>query len=162
MMKKKLLQFKMLTVLLLGISGIYEAQQTTLVAGENAESATGSVSYSVCQIFYEPQQSATGRVTAGVQQPYEIFTLATQDNAVQNSISVYPNPVKDFLIVDLSGEKFKDPIYQLFDGTARIISKGELKKMKTEINTSALSSGLYILSVSSEGKTVKTFKIIKN
>ena len=161
-MKKLFSHVKILPVLLLSISGFYDAQQATLAAGAINQTAAGSISYSVGQIFYETQQTAAGGVTAGVQQPYEIFTLATQENSVQNSISVYPNPVKDFLIVDLSGEKFKDPTYQLFDGNGRIISKGELKKMKPEINTSALSSGLYILSVSSEGKTVKTFKIIKN
>lgn len=161
-MKKTYSLLKILPVLLLGISGFYEAQQTTLAAGTNAQSATGSVSYSVGQIFYEPQQTAAGGVTAGVQQPYEIFTLATQENEIKNAINIYPNPVKDFLIVDLSGEKFKNPSYQLFDGTGRMISKDELKNMKTEINTSALSAGLYMLTVSSEGKTIKTFKIIKN
>ena len=88
--------------------------------------------------------------------------MSTQENEIKNGFTVYPNPVKDFLIFDLKSEKFRKPEYQLFDGTGRIISKGELKKMKTEINTSPLPSGLYILPVSSEGKPVKTFKIIKN
>ena len=153
---------KISVLLLLSISGIYDAQQTSIPAGNNAQSGTGSVSYSVGQIFYEPQTSATGKVNPGVQQPYEIITLATQENEIQNSITVYPNPVKDFLIVDLSSEKLKKPDYKLFDGTGKLIFKGELKNLKTEINTSTLTSGLYILSISSEGKTAKTFKIIKN
>ena len=161
-MKKTLLQFKILPMLFLSIAGFYKAQQSTLAAGTTTHSTAGSVSYSVGQVFYESMQSGAGKVNPGVQQPYEIFVLATQENANQNSITIYPNPVKDFLIVDLSGEKFKNPTYQLFDGTGRIISIGELKNRKTEINTSTLSSGLYILSVLSEGKTIKTFKIIKN
>ena len=161
-MKKIFLVSKILAVLVLGISGISEAQQTIIPAGNNVQSATGSVSYSVGQTFYEPQKAATGEVNPGVQQPYEIFVLATNENSIQKNITVYPNPVKDFLIVDFNSEKLEKSSYQLFDGTGRIINKGELKDLKTEINTSTLSSGLYMLSISSEGKTVKTFKIIKN
>ena len=161
-MKKIFSVSKILAVLVLGISGISEAQQTIIPAGNNVQSATGSVSYSVGQTFYEPQKAATGEVNPGVQQPYEIFVLATNENSIQKNITVYPNPVKDFLIVDFNSEKLVKSSYQLFDGTGRIINKGELKDLKTEINTSTLSSGLYMLSISSEGKTVKTFKIIKN
>ena len=141
-MKKLFSHFKILPVLLLSISGFYDAQQSTLAAGTTTHSTAGSVSYSVGQVFYESMKSGAGKVNPGVQQPYEIFVLATQENAIQNSITIYPNQVKDFLIVDLSGEKFKNPTYQLFDGSGRIISKGELTKLKTEINTSTLSSGL--------------------
>ena len=161
-MKKLFTQFKILPVLLLGISGFYEAQQTTIATGSDAQSATGSVAFSVGQPFYESQESAAGKVNTGVQQPYEIFVLVTNENSIQKNINVYPNPVEDFLIVDFNSEKLAKSSYQLFDGTGRMINKGELKNSKTEVNTSTLSSGLYMLSISSEGKTVKTFKIIKN
>lgn len=153
---------KLLLLFILGNCGFSQAQQATLSAGNYAQSGTGSVSYSVGQIFYEPQSSATGKVNPGVQQPYEIFTLATNENAVQSKISVYPNPVKDFLTIDFNSEKLENSRYQLFDGTGRMINQGELKNLKTDINTSSLTSGLYMLSISSAGKNVKTFKIIKN
>ena len=162
MMKELFSHVIILPVLLLSISGFYDAQQATLAARATNQTAGGSISYSVGQTFYEPQQTATGGLTAGVQQPYEIYTLGTQENAVQNSISVYPNPVKDFLVVDLNSEKFRKPEYQLFDGTGRLILKGDLRNLKTEINTSTFSAGLYMLTIISDGKTVKTFKIIKN
>ena len=153
---------KIVLALALGISGISKAQQTIIPAGNNAQSGTGSVSYSVGQIFYELQSTATGKVNAGVQQPYEIFTLATNESSMKKNITVYPNPVKDFLVVDFNADKLEKSRYQLFDGTGRIINAGELKNLKTEINTSSLSPGLYMLSISSGGKIVKTFKIIKN
>ena len=161
-MKKFYSPSKILLVLFFGISGIYEAQQNTLAAGNRAQSAAGSVSYSVGQIFYEPQQSATGKVNPGVQQPYEIFTLATTENTVKSTITVYPNPVKDFLIVDFNSEKLERSRFQLFDATGKIITQGELKNVKTEISASTLSAGMYILSITNAGKTLKSFKIIKN
>ena len=153
---------KFLLLLLLGISGIYNAQQAIIPAGNNAQSGTGSVSYSVGQILYEPQLGATGKVNPGVQQPYEIYSLATNENTIQSKIMVYPNPVKDFLIIDFNSDKLVKSGYQLFDGTGRMISKGELKNLQTEINTSTLPAGMYILNISRAGINVKSFKIIKN
>ena len=161
-MKNSYLFSKILPLILLGISGICGAQQAMIAAGSGAQSGSGSVSYSVGQIFYEPQQSATGKVNPGVQQPYEIFSLATSENVVQSNISVYPNPVKDFLIVDFNSEKLERSRFQLFDATGKIITQGELKNVKTEISAFTLSAGMYILSITNAGKTLKTFKIIKN
>lgn len=161
-MKKNYSVSKILLFLFLSSSGIYEAQQTIIPAGNNAQSATGSVSYSVGQIFYESQTSATGKVNPGVQQPYEIFTLATNENAAQSNISVYPNPVKDFLTVDFNSEKLDNSSYQLFDATGKVINKGNLKSVKSQISASDLSTGMYILRITNAGKLVKTFKIIKN
>lgn len=161
-MKKNYSVSKILLFLFLSSSGIYEAQQTIIPAGNNAQSATGSVSYSVGQIFYESQTSATGKVNPGVQQPYEIFTLATNENAAQSNISVYPNPVKDFLTVDFNSEKLDNSSYQLFDATGKVINKGNLKSVKSQISASNLSNGMYILRITNAGKLVKTFKIIKN
>lgn len=161
-MKKNYSVSKILLFLFLSSSGIYEAQQTIIPAGNNAQSATGSVSYSVGQIFYESQTSATGKVNPGVQQPYEIFTLASNENTAQSNISVYPNPVKDFLTVDFNSEKLDNSSYQLFDATGKVINKGNLKSVKSQISASNLSTGMYILRITNAGKLVKTFKIIKN
>lgn len=161
-MKTNYLILKIPLLIFLGFNGICEAQQTVNTSGNNAQSATGSVSYSVGQMFDQSLSSVSGKVNQGVQQPYEIYTLATNESAVQKKITVYPNPVKDFLIVDFNSEKLQNAKYQLFEGTGRIINQGGLRDLKNEINTSTLNSGMYILSISSEGKTMKTFKIIKN
>ncbi len=153
---------KLLLLFFVSASGFYEAQQTIIPAGNNAQSATGSVAYSIGQTFFESQESATGKVNPGVQQPYEIFVLATNENAVRSSISVYPNPVKDFLTVDFNTEKVANSSFQLFDVSGKIINQGNLKNDKTQISASSLSVGMYILRITNAGKLVKTFKIIKN
>ena len=161
-MKKHYLLLKSNLVFFLCCAGIYPAQQTTLASGGTFHSTAASLSYSVGQIFYEPQKTAIGEVNPGVQQPYEIFVLAINEGSSNKNITVYPNPVKDFLIIDFNSDKLEKSSYQLFDGTGRMINKGELKNLKTEINTATLSPGLYLLSIMSGGTIIKTFKIIKN
>lgn len=126
-MKILLSTFKILPVLLLSISAFYEAQQNTLSAGSNDQSATGSVSYSVDRIFQEYQTTATEKVNAGVQQPFEIFILETDDNVVQSKIAFYPNPVKDFLTVHFNSEKLENYRYQLSDFRGKDLNKETLK-----------------------------------
>ncbi len=161
-MKKLYTPQKLLLLLFLSICGFYDAQQAIIPSGNNALSTTGSVSYSIGQIIYESQTSATGKVNPGVQQPYEIFTLASNENAVQSTISVYPNPVKDFLTVDFNTEKLENSSYQLFDASGKIIIEGNLKSAKSQISARSLAIGMYILRITNAGKLVKTFKIIKN
>ncbi len=162
---KKLLQSKLLCsflLLLLTNAVCVDAQQTTLSTGDNAQSATGSVSYSVGQVAYQSQENAAGKVTEGIQQPYEIFVLSTTENATNKKITVYPNPVKDFLTVDFNSEKLEKATYQFFDISGKSIKRGELKDLKNEINTSLFSAGAYILSILNNGTIIKTYKIIKN
>ena len=161
-MKENSVLLKIPLLFFLGFAGICYAQQSTSASGNKIENGSGSVSYSVGQMFNESLTSASGNVNQGVQQSYEIYTLATNENAMQKKITVYPNPVKDFLIVDFNTEKLQNAKYQLFDGTGRIINQGDLKNVKNDINTSKLNSGMYILSITSEGTKIKTFKIIKN
>lgn len=153
---------KFLLLLFLGASGFCKAQQTIIPVGNNVQSPTGSVSYSVGQTFYEAQETVTGKVNPGVQQPYEIFVLAANENAVRSSISVYPNPVKDFLTIDFNSEKVDNSSFQLLDVSGKLINKGNLKNAKTQISANSLPAGMYILRITNDSKLVKTFKIIKN
>ena len=126
-MKILLCTFKILPVLLLSISAFYEAQQNTLSAGSNDQSATGSVSYSVDRIFHKYQTTATRKVNAGVQQPLEIFILETDDNVVQSKIAVYQNPIKDFLTVDFNSNLAENSRYHLSDFRGKDLNKETLK-----------------------------------
>ncbi len=160
-MKKKSI-LKLSIVFCFTSSACIYAQQTLLTAGNMAPSATGSVAYSVGQVTYQSYESASGKVNQGVQQPYEIFALATNENETKTKITVYPNPIKNFLIVDFNSEKLEKARYQLFDATGRIINFGDLKNIKNEINTSTLSSGIYMLSILNNEHKIKNFKIIKH
>ena len=162
---EKLLRSKLLHsfVLLLFTSAVCSyAQQTTLSTGDTAQSAAGSMSYSVGQVAYQSYENAAVKVTEGIQQPYEIFVLSTTENATNKKITVYPNPVKDFLIVDFNSEKLQKGSYQFFDISGKTIKRGELKDLKNEINTSSFSAGAYILSILENGTIIKNYKIIKN
>lgn len=141
--------------------GLMKAQNALLATGTTATGATGSVSYSVGQIDYSAK-GANNEITEGVQQPYEIVTLAvSEDGNTEKNISLYPNPVKDVLFVDFNQEKFSNSTYQLYDAQGKLIKNGNFSQKKNELNFSMLPASVYIIRIFSDNKMMKTFKIIK-
>ena len=141
--------------------GKFHAQQAIAPKGFDATGTGRSSSYSVGQIDYSAK-GANNEITEGLQQPYEIVTLAVSDNGnVEKNISLYPNPVKDILFVDFNQEKFSNSTYQLYDAQGKLIKNGNFSQKKNELNFSMLPASVYIIRIFSDNKMVKTFKIIK-
>jgi uncharacterized repeat protein (TIGR02543 family) len=82
-------------------------------------------------------------------------TTASIIDADKINISVYPNPISNFITIQLD-EKIK--IGKILDVTGK-----EIKTFyKNKINTSDISSGIYILQIESESGKIAIKKIIKN
>ena len=158
-MKSKNMYITLLLVPLLGT--LSKAQSSVAAAGGDSSGSGGNISYSVGQTFYVTKGS-NAELTEGVQQPYEILTLATSDvGATEKNISLYPNPVKDILFVDFNEEKFAGAEYQLFDSQGRMIKKGSFSQKKTELDFRLVPQSIYVIQIFQDGKNIKTFKIIK-
>jgi hypothetical protein len=77
---------------------------------------------------------------------------------VQDNYLIYPNPVSDHLIIEMM--KGKIGTVKIYNAMGQIIYDGDLTTSK-KIDASHLQSGIYTLSLRSEGKTSNE-KIIKN
>lgn len=154
---------RLLVCLLLGASLTnVQAQEAPVATGGNASNASGSVDYSIGQIVYSTNSGVTGSVSQGIQQPYEIFTLGT-DNFPNISLQmvVYPNPTTSSVSLKIEGLTFSTLEYQLFDLKGRQISNQKISQSETQIPLENLPSATYFLNVSDRNKTIKSFKIIK-
>lgn len=140
-----------------------QAQESVNTSGGNASSGSGSVSYSIGQVVYTTNTSASGTLTQGVQQPFEIITLGADDvPQIQLTAMVYPNPTVQNLTLSILEFDLTEVEYSLFDMQGKIISNGKVTQTETEIEMSLLASANYFLRVSKAGTELKTFKIIKN
>lgn len=89
-------------------------------------------------------------------------TLANDDFAnLSKSVQLYPNPVSNTLTVDMGPSKNINT-YSIIDASGKVlISKDVLEISNTTIDVTALSNGIYILSLDSDsGKIFKKF--VKN
>ncbi len=140
------------------------AQETIASAGGSDSSGEGSVDYSVGQVFHETYSSANGKLSFGVQLPYEIMAgVGFEDLSwIGLTATVYPNPVKDQLILSIDRFDIFDLSYQIYDMNGKLIKFEEFDNTRINIDLSALSPSSYILRVVSSKKELKTFIIIKN
>lgn len=161
-MKRNKLYFLFFLITIISFFKSY-SQQSVSVSGGNAIGIGGTSSYSVGQITYTSQTSSGGNVNLGVQQPYEIVTLGNDNfTEINLLISAYPNPTTNLLNLVVSDDKWNNLSYQLFDINGKIVSNlQKIRASETSLSMQELQQGIYFLAVNSDGKTIKTFKIIK-
>ncbi len=139
------------------------AQTSVNATGGDASGSGGSVAYSVGQVVYTTNTDASGTISQGVQQPYEIYTLGINETEQKISISVFPNPTANNLTLQINDYNNEKLFYQLFDMQGKLVINGQVTAQQTLINTASLPPATYFIHfVNQENKSVQSFKIIKN
>ena len=139
------------------------AQENIVSSGTNVSGPGGTISYSVGQAFYTTNTDVSGSVAQGVQQPIEIqVVLGIEEHEINLYAKVYPNPTTDLINLSVGNTDTSDLHYQLFDYTGRVLTNGKIENEETSIPMSRYPQATYLLSVTKDNKTIKTFKILKN
>jgi hypothetical protein len=155
--KNKYLLFYIL-LLSLNIKG----QNTCISSGNNAIGIGGSVTYSIGQIDYETFSNSNGTLTLGVQQAFEIFNIGIfEKSSFFQTITVYPNPTSDKLVIETNIFNFKDLKYQIIDLNGKIIENNFFNHYQNMIDLSFFLPTVYFVKIIKDEETIKTFKIVK-
>lgn len=145
-----------------GLSSLH-AQQTTLSSGGDA-TGSGSLSYSIGQVFYETNSGIDGTVAQGVQQAYEISSIVgvKEYDAITLGFEIYPNPTVNYLTLDVNDFPLDKLDYVLYDLSGKVLANDMLNENKTIIEMMNFPPSTYFLKVTDGTSIMKTFKIIKN
>jgi len=159
-MRKILLVFALLLAM---SAAAVHAQTSILSAGGDASGSGGSATYSIGQIDYTNSSGTDGSASAGVQQPYEFFTLGIEeDNGICLSLLIYPNPTQSTIHLQIDNQLTTKLAYQVFDMAGNELFGQKIESVLTPISMETLTVGAYILKVSTPTSVLKTFTIIKN
>ncbi|MCC9064463.1 T9SS type A sorting domain-containing protein [Flavobacterium piscisymbiosum] len=139
------------------------SQESIVVSGGAATGSGGTSNYSIGQIAYTGVPGSDAYILQGVQQPYEIITLGTDEfTEINLLITAFPNPAIDILNLVIVNDKWQDLSCTLSDISGKTVSKKlKIASPETSISMQGLNQGIYFLSVNNSNKTIKTFKIIK-
>jgi len=162
-MNKEVYKLLMVIVFYFVLNGL-KSQDVIPSTGANISGSSGSISYTVGQIVWTSYSGSSGTIAQGVQQPYEIWVYSSVDeqNGIQIQCSVFPNPVKDNLILQVKDNVADKMSYKLYDINGKILVKKNMSGNETTISMSNLSAGTFFLKVFFKNKEFKTFKIIKH
>ncbi|MBX9733959.1 MAG: T9SS type A sorting domain-containing protein [Chitinophagaceae bacterium] len=100
---------------------------------------------------------------AGGQEPFRVkFDKGSveTDSSLITGISMYPNPVRDRLIISLDKRIAGIKIIRLVDATGRSISSQQITGHTSTINFSGLANGIYYVEIN-QGKKRFIRKVIK-
>lgn len=127
-----------------------------------------SLEWSLGENFVETVSIEDKIFTQGFHQSYFIKASTLDINAIPENLFksvVYPNPVNYELNIQLSTSENSRFNISLYDITGRFIKQSSVntKNSSITINVTDLSSGMYILQISSINESlIKTYKIIKH
>ena len=144
------------------IPGIY-SQEATPASGGDALGNEGSVSYSVGQVAYITNSGTNGTVNQGVQQAYEIYTTTgIGETGINLSVSVYPNPVTNYLNLKIENFELSALNFQLFDMQGRLLQSKNITDNETQIDMGNYVSSAYSIRIINQNQLIKEFKIINS
>lgn len=135
-------------------------QDNTVSSGGNASNATGSVSYTVGQVFYSSADGENGSINQGVQQPYSA-EIITGIELREVTLQLFPNPTNELALLKVETEFIGLLSYSLYDESGRLIQSSSINSLESPIQLSGNSSGIYFLNVQNSSQIIKSFRIIK-
>lgn len=143
------------------LGAIVLAQDRTTSSGGDATGSGGTVSYTIGLIDYSNASGSNGNIHEGVQQPLEFYTVNVDEWILDYSLSVFPNPASDFLII--SSEQQPEGLnFVLTDAAGKIVREDAITELETTIDLSNLAPAGYFLTIQSENQFVQTYKLIKH
>ena len=154
----------MLPILMLFSMHHLSAQNSLNTAGGEISGETGYVSFTIGQNITGKTSGDEGVVNAFIQQSYDIsvITDATQEEKINLTISTYPNPTTDLLIIEINNIELDHFNYSVYDISGREICSNNINSNKTQISLNTMETGTYLVNVSDKYKQIKTFQIVKN
>ncbi len=144
-----------------------DIMETIVTSGNNASGSSGTVTYSIGQVFYtyigtEP----VFNVAQGIQHQEKDETLGNPEieEPAKAEMFVFPNPTSDFVNISMTGLELESAqrSYRLYDIQARLLKQNTISQDETQVSLANLTPSVYILVVYVDNKKLKSFKIIKN
>jgi hypothetical protein len=160
---KKYKEVKLFLLIIFTVFEIINAQVTITTTGGNSYGSMGSVSYTVGQVIYSSSLTTAGKITAGVQQPYEITTITgiKEANDINLFISAFPNPTFDNITLKIDNYEFETLICNLTDINGKQLFSIKIINKETILKLAEFQASTYIIRILDNNKEIKVFKIIK-
>ena len=157
--------FSIISVFLLCFAGTAFAQSAIVPVGGDAQSNSGSISYTVGQIAVQTVNNSSGiSMAEGVQQPYEILTVGVDDYPqITLDAVVYPNPTENLVQLQLNGFDISANNLRatLYDGNGKQLQSVPITDDLTFFQIGQYATGTYYLELRDGKKVLKTFKVVR-
>jgi len=85
--------------------------------------------------------------------------LVSTNEELRNLIKVYPNPILDFVQIDIQNLVFYD--FKIYNRQGILIRTQKITSSSTNVNVEKLNEGLYCYMLFEEGQLISSGKLVK-
>ena len=136
------------------------AQSNIVAGGGDANSSTGSVSYSIGQIDFQYSSSADYSVSEGVQQTYSFDTaLSIDDVKYDFQLSIWPNPSADEMNIEYTTSYELPLSLTVTDVKGAVVASQSVTQGQYSFNVNTWAAGTYYVNLN-DGEAVNIIKPI--
>jgi hypothetical protein len=143
------------------LSNFSYAQQVLSSSGETGQNNSGSISYTLGELVIATQTNGTNTITQGFHQTQIIVTAVQELSDPGFSISAFPNPTNDFVILKIEKGEYRNIEFALFDALGKFLVKEKLTDTEQKVSFEQLNPGNYFIKILKNRTEIKTFKIVK-
>lgn len=130
--------------------------------GGDIVSSNGTIAFTIGQIVYTTNTDGIFNIEQGVQHPFELYSLNIDENILNVSINVFPNPFSDKIIIEVLND-YRLLYFSIYDLNGKVLKEELITKNQISINTEKLESSIYFLKIFNKNNSnnSKTIKLIK-
>lgn len=93
----------------------------------------------------------------------DFIKIITSNNEIPNinlDVKVYPNPIKDFAIIEIQGMDLKEGKFLLYDLEGKLKYSQNILSNSFQVSSADLPTGLYVFKIESKDQLVSSGKVI--
>ena len=140
------------------IGAFSQSQELVSASGASFQNSSGYISYSIGELITTTLTSSSAILTQGFHQTRLRWGVPVVSQP-EIQMSVFPNPVKDLLFLQIEEPQGFD--YLLYDVRGGLLEQGQVLDERTEIDFSSRAPAIYILRVTNHKEEVRLFQIVK-
>ncbi len=88
-------------------------------------------------------------------------TVGVSEYENGNNIQIYPNPVKDAVIISIENPDLKNAEVLLFDVCGKLLKTKRITGNHTSVDMNSFSEGIYVLQIKENEKLIRSSKVVK-
>jgi hypothetical protein len=137
------------------------AQELITTGGDYFSNGTFSMSSTIGETVVETFPGNDNTLTQGFQQSKLNFYVIDEPLETNLIISVFPNPVKENLTINIENSLQKMFSYKVYGTLGKLIMEGISNNNLTEVSFQYLPPALYLLKIFVDEENIRGFSILK-
>lgn len=137
------------------------SQEVVAPAGNYHENAQGSICWTLGEAVIHTYQNNNHFILQGFQQSFVTVATLVDEPMDRLHLVAFPNPTRDLVTITSGYELEGTYRYEVFDMVGQLLAHDQLTMPETHVGFSHFLPGTYMIRVTSNPYTVKTFLIIK-